>query len=52
MTKQKNTSNKKLHSKLLKQKKEKKHSQKEINKVRIREMNQKANQKDGEEASL
>lgn len=45
MTKQKNTDNKKLHSKLLEQKKKKKQVQKEINKLRIREMNQKANQR-------
>lgn len=44
MTKQKNTDNKKLHSKLLGQKKKKKQTQKEINKARIREMNKKANQ--------
>ena len=45
MTKQKNTNNKKLHTKLLDQKKNKKQAQKELNKVRIREMNQKANEK-------
>ena len=44
MTKQKNTDNKKLHSKLLGQKKKKKQTQKEANKARIREMNKKANQ--------
>jgi CRISPR/Cas system-associated endonuclease Cas3-HD len=44
MTKQKNTDNKKLHSKLLAQKKNKKQTQKEINKARIREMNKKANE--------
>ena len=45
MTKQKNTDNKKLHSKLMEQKKNKKKVQKEKNKARIREMNQLANQK-------
>ncbi len=45
MTKQKNTNNKKLHTKLLDLKKNKKQAQKELNKVRIREMNQKANGK-------
>ena len=44
MTKQKNTDNKKLHSKLLGQKKKKKQTQKEANIARIREMNKKANQ--------
>ncbi len=44
MTKQKNTENKKLHSKLMGQKKNKKQLQKEKNKLRIRELNQKANQ--------
>jgi hypothetical protein len=44
MTKQKNTDNKKLHSKLLAQKKNKKQTQKEITKARIREMNKKANE--------
>ncbi len=43
MAKQKNTENKKLHSKLLEQKKNKKQSQKESNKARIRLMNQMAN---------
>ena len=43
MAKQKNTENKKLHSKLLEQKKNKKQSQKEANKSRIRLMNQMAN---------
>jgi hypothetical protein len=45
MAKQKNTENKKLHSKLLDQKKNKKQSQKEANKARIRLMNQIANKK-------
>ncbi len=44
MAKQKNTNNKKLHSKLLGQKKSKKQEQKEANKLRIREMNKRANQ--------
>ena len=44
MTKQKNTDNKKLHSKLMDQKKKKKQTQKEINKARIREMNKKASE--------
>jgi hypothetical protein len=44
MAKQKNTENKKLHTKLLEQKKNKKQSQKELNKARIRLMNQMANQ--------
>ena len=44
MTKQKNTVNKKLHSKLMDQKKNKKQLQKEKNKIRIRELNLKANQ--------
>ncbi len=43
MAKQKNTENKKLHSKLLEKKKNKKQSQKEANKSRIRLMNQMAN---------
>ena len=43
MAKQKNTENKKLHSKLLDQKKNKKQSQKEANKAHIRLMNQMAN---------
>ena len=45
MAKQKNTENKKLHTKLLEQKKNKKQSQKEANKARIRLMNQMANKK-------
>jgi hypothetical protein len=44
MTKQKNTDNKKLHSKLLGKKKKKKQTQKELNKLRIREMNKKASE--------
>lgn len=48
MSKQKNTSNKKLHSKLLGQKKSKKQKEKEANRLRIREMNKLANQKNGE----
>jgi hypothetical protein len=45
MAKQKNTTNKKLHSKLLAQKKNKKQAEKERNKMRIRELNKLANQK-------
>lgn len=45
MTKQKNTTNKKLHSKLMEQKKNKKQLQKEKNKLRLRELNQIAKQK-------
>lgn len=44
MTKQKNTVNKKLHSKLMDQKKNKKQLQKENNKLRLRELNQLAGQ--------
>lgn len=43
MAKQKNTENKKLHSKLLAQKKNKKQLQKVANQVRIRELNKLAN---------
>lgn len=43
MAKQKNTENKKLHSKLLAQKKNKKQLQKATNKMKIREMNKLAN---------
>jgi len=43
MAKQKNTTNKKKHSKLLNQKRVKKQSSKESNKLRIREMNKKIN---------
>ena len=43
MAKQKTTENKKHHSKLLEQKKNKKQTQKEANKSRIRLMNQMAN---------
>jgi hypothetical protein len=46
MAKQKNTENKKLHSKLMAQKKNKKQSQKEANKVKIRLLNQLANKKE------
>ena len=45
MAKQKNTENKKLHSKLMAQKKNKKQSQKEANKAKIRLLNQLANNK-------
>ena len=41
MAKQKNTSNKKKHTKLLNQKKSKKQIAKELNKLKIREMNKK-----------
>jgi hypothetical protein len=44
MAKQKNTDNKKLHSKLMDQKKNKKQLQKEKNKLRLRELNQLAGQ--------
>ena len=44
MAKQKNTVNKKLHSKLMDQKKNKKQQEKEKNKLRLRELYQKANQ--------
>ena len=44
MAKQKNTVNKKLHSKLMEQKKNKKQQEKEKNKLRLRELYQKANQ--------
>jgi hypothetical protein len=44
MAKQKNTVNKKLHSKLMEQKKNKKQLQKEKNKLRLRELNQKVNE--------
>lgn len=43
MAKQKNTNNKKLHSKLLGKKKAKKQKAKETNRQRIRELNQLAN---------
>jgi len=43
VTKQKNTNNKKLHSKLMGQKKNKKQVTKELNKQRLRELNQLAN---------
>lgn len=44
MAKQKNTSNKKLHSKLIAQKKARKQSKKEANRLKIKEMNRLANQ--------
>ena len=44
MAKQKNTDNKKLHTKLMDQKKNKKQLQKEKNKIRLRELNQLAGQ--------
>ena len=49
MAKQKNTANKKLHSKLLGQKKTKKQQEKEANRLRLREMNQRANRKEDSE---
>ncbi len=45
MAKQKNTDNKKLHSKLLAHKKNKKQLQKETNKLKIRALNQLAGQR-------
>jgi hypothetical protein len=44
MAKQKNTDNKKLHSKLMDQKKNKKQLQKEKNQIRLRELNKLAGQ--------
>ena len=44
MAKQKNTSNKKKHTKLMTQKKSRKQNAKDANKQKIREMNQRANQ--------
>ena len=43
MAKQKNTANKKLHSKLMAQKKNKEKSAKELHKMRLRELAQLAN---------
>jgi len=43
VAKQKNTDNKKLHSKLLGQKKKREQVAKELNKQRLRELNQLAN---------
>lgn len=43
MAKQKNSENKKLHSKLMGQKKNSKQAAKELNKQRLRELNQLAN---------
>jgi hypothetical protein len=43
VSKQKNTDNKKLHSKLMGQKKNKKQVAKELNKQKLRELNQLAN---------
>ncbi len=51
MAKQKNTSNKKLHTKLLGQKKSRKQTAKELNKIRIRELNQLANKNKTEDQS-
>ena len=44
MAKQKNTDNKKLHTKLMDQKKNKKQLQKEKNQLRLRELNKLAGQ--------
>lgn len=51
MAKQKNTDNKKLHSKLMAQKKNKKQLTKELNKQRLRELNQLANKLKMEDSS-
>nr|WP_294858387.1 hypothetical protein [uncultured Fluviicola sp.] len=50
MSKQKNTSNKKLHSKLLAQKKNKEKAAKELHKLRIRELAQLANKQKEKES--
>ncbi|MGV3609307.1 MAG: hypothetical protein ACO1N0_00045 [Fluviicola sp.] len=53
MAKQKNTANKKLHSKLMAQKKNKEKSAKELHKMRLRELAQLANkQKQEQEESF
>lgn len=53
MAKQKNTANKKLHSKLMAQKKNKEKSAKELHKMRLRELAQLANkQKQEQEGSF
>jgi len=44
MAKQKNTVNKKKHTKLLNQKKTRKQSEKESNRLKIKEMNRKINE--------
>lgn len=44
MAKQKNTANKKKHTKLLNQKKNKKQQSKEQNNLRLKELNKKANE--------
>ena len=51
MSKQKNTDNKKLHYKLMDQKKNKKQVAKELNKQRLRELNQLANKLRKEDTS-
>lgn len=51
MSKQKNTSNKKLHTKLLNKKKNKKQEEKELNKIRIRELNKLVNQRNADSES-
>ena len=48
MAKQKNTANKKKHTKLLNQKKNKKQEAKELNKLRLKEISRKANELKGE----
>ncbi len=49
VAKQKNTDNKKLHSKLMGQKKKREQVAKELNKQRLRELNQLANKLRGED---
>lgn len=49
MAKQKNTSNKKLHSKLMAQKKNKEKAAKELHKMRLRELAQLANKQKKED---
>lgn len=44
MAKQKNTANKKKHTKLLNQKKNKKQQAKELNKLRLKEISRKVNE--------
>lgn len=52
MAKQKNTSNKKLHSKLLAQKKNKEKAAKELNRMRIRQLGKLAHKQKEEQAPL
>jgi len=49
VAKQKNTSNKKLHSKLIEQKKRREQAAKELNRMRIRELGKLANKLKEEE---